>query len=208
MSVKTYSLKTDGNTKLSTNFTVKEFKCNDGSDTILIDIDNVTQLQKIRTHFGKAVNITSGYRTVSYNTKVGGASDSYHTKGQAADIVVSGVDALKVYLYADSIGLKGIIYYPNDKFCHIDTRATNYRAISVNKVCYAEPTNTLKRGCSGGSVRWMQYMLTYAGYKLTTDGIFGTGTETCVKTFQKKYGLTVDGMFGAKSRAKLKEVLM
>jgi hypothetical protein len=32
-----YSLAKDGNKKLSANFSVKEFKCNDGSDTILID---------------------------------------------------------------------------------------------------------------------------------------------------------------------------
>lgn len=33
MAVKAYSLKEHGNAKLSTNFTVKEFTCKDGSDT-------------------------------------------------------------------------------------------------------------------------------------------------------------------------------
>ena len=32
MSVKTYSLAKDGDTKLSENFTVQEFRCKDGSD--------------------------------------------------------------------------------------------------------------------------------------------------------------------------------
>lgn len=32
MSVKTYSKKTDGNTKLSANFRVREFACSDGGD--------------------------------------------------------------------------------------------------------------------------------------------------------------------------------
>ena len=35
--VKTYSVKTDGNMKLSTNFVVKEFQCKDGTDQVLID---------------------------------------------------------------------------------------------------------------------------------------------------------------------------
>jgi len=42
--VHTYSLAKDGQTKLSTNFSVKEFKCKDGSDTILIDDNLVAAL--------------------------------------------------------------------------------------------------------------------------------------------------------------------
>lgn len=208
MSVKTYSKKKDGNTKLSANFTVREFACSDGSDTVKIDLDNVAQLQKIRDHFGKSITITSGYRTAAYNVKIHGAKNSYHCKGQAADIVVSGISPLKVYLYADSIGVKGAIYYPNSRFCHIDTRPGRYRAITLDgKTFYAEPTTTLKQGSSGGSVKWLQLMLGYAGYKLTADGKYGPGTKLAVKDFQRKTGLTVDGIAGAKTIAKLKEVL-
>lgn len=209
MSIKTYSRKKDGAVKLSENFRVREFACSDGSDKVEIDLENVAKLQQIREHFGRAITITSGYRTVAYNTKIGGASKSYHTKGQAADIVVSGVDPLKVYLYADSIGVKGAIYYPNSKFCHIDTRPGRYRAITLDgKTFYAEPTTTLKQGSSGGSVKWLQLMLGYAGYKLTADGKFGAATKLAVKDFQRKTGLSIDGIFGSNTRAKLKEVLM
>ena len=211
MSIKTYSRKKDGAVKLSENFRVREFACNDGSVTVKIDLDNVKQLQKIRDHFGKSITITSGYRTAAYNAspKVGGAKNSYHVKGQAADIVVSGISPLKVYLYADSIGVKGAIYYPNSRFCHIDTRPGRYRAITLDgKTFYAEPTTTLKQGSSGGSVKWLQLMLGYAGYKLTADGKYGPGTKLAVKDFQRKCGLTVDGVAGTKTIAKLKEVLM
>ena len=51
-------------------------------------------------------------------------------------------------------------------------------------------------------------MLGFAGYKLTADGSYGPATQLAVKDFQRKSGLTVDGIFGAKTRAKLKEVLM
>lgn len=57
MGVKTYSVKTDGSKKLSENFKVSEFKCNDGSDKVLISDELVTLLQKIRDHFGAAVVI-------------------------------------------------------------------------------------------------------------------------------------------------------
>ncbi|WP_373723133.1 YcbK family protein [Bacteroides heparinolyticus] len=124
MAITTYSLATDGNTYLSTNFKVKEFKCNDGSDTILIDSDLVTYLQKIRNWAGKAVTINSGYRTASYNQSIGGATNSYHVKGQAADIVVSGKTPLEVARKAEELGMKGIIKYGS--FVHVDTRTTKY----------------------------------------------------------------------------------
>ena len=63
MAIKAYSLAKDGNKKLSANFAVKEFRCKDGTDPIFIDDVLVKLLQNIRNHFGKAVTITSAYRT-------------------------------------------------------------------------------------------------------------------------------------------------
>ena len=65
MAIKQYSLKTDGAKQLSPAFRVREFRCRDGTDTILIDEGLVVLLQCIREHFGKPVTITSGYRTAS-----------------------------------------------------------------------------------------------------------------------------------------------
>ncbi len=206
--IKTYSKKKNGSTKLTSNFRVREFACNDGSDTIKIDLDNVKNLQQIRNHFGKAVNINSGYRTVAYNKKVGGVSNSYHTKGQAADIVISGVNARKVAMYAENISCHGVIWYPVKKFTHVDTRSGTFHAICIGSTYYSEPTVTLKKGAKSSNVKWLQYMLNELGYALAVDGSFGSATETAVREFQKKYGLTVDGLFGIKSRTKLKEVLM
>lgn len=84
--VKTYSVKRQDNVKLSSNFTVKEFACKDGSDSVLIDSSLIEVLQKIREHFGKPVIINSAYRTPEHNRRVGGSSGSYHVKGMAADI--------------------------------------------------------------------------------------------------------------------------
>ena len=63
MAIKQYSLKKDGAAQLSPAFRVREFRCRDGTDTILIDEGLVVLLQCIREHFGKPVTITSGYRT-------------------------------------------------------------------------------------------------------------------------------------------------
>ena len=127
MAIKAYSKAKDGNNKVSTNFKVKEFACTDGSDPIFIDSELVTVLQKIRSHFGKSVTITSAYRTPGKNKAVGGETYSQHLYGKAADIKVSGVAPKKVAEYAETL-LKnkgGIGTYST--FVHIDVRATKSR---------------------------------------------------------------------------------
>ena len=124
--IKAYSLKKDGNVKLSTNFKVKEFACNDGTDPIFIDTDLVTVLQKIRTHFGKPVTITSAYRTPPHNKTCGGTTYSQHLYGRAADIKISGVTPKKVADYAETLLDNGGIGIYN-AFTHIDVRTTKSR---------------------------------------------------------------------------------
>lgn len=125
--IKAYSKAKDGNKKLSTNFKVREFACNDGSDPIFIDTDLVTVLQKIRDHFKKPITINSAYRTPAYNKKLGGAVYSQHLYGTASDISVSGVKPSEVADYAETLlkNTGGIGRYPT--FTHIDVRAIKSR---------------------------------------------------------------------------------
>jgi hypothetical protein len=81
-----YSLKKDGNKKLSAHFQVKEFACQDGSDTVFIARELPMICEYIRMRTGKAFTPNSAYRTPAYNKKVGGVDDSLHTHGAAADI--------------------------------------------------------------------------------------------------------------------------
>lgn len=121
--IKVYSKKSEGNFKLSTNFKVREFACSDGSDVVLIAPDLVKILQSVREHFGKPVNITSGYRTVSYNKTVkGSTNDSKHTFGIAADIKISGVAPKTIAAYIETLipNSGGIGTYKT--FVHVDTR--------------------------------------------------------------------------------------
>ncbi len=127
MAVCAYSKAKNGSEKLSANFKVKEFACKDGSDPIFISPKLVEVLQKIRTHFGKAVNINSAYRTATYNKKVGGATYSQHLYGTAADIRVTGVAPKKVATYVETLmpNTGGIGIYTN--FVHVDVRKTKSR---------------------------------------------------------------------------------
>lgn len=112
--------------KLSQHFKAKEFQSKDGSEYLLICKELVTTLEKIREHFEAPVKINSGYRTPSWNQKVNGASNSYHCKGMAADIVVKGHTSKEVAEYANSIMHQGgVIRYTT--FTHIDVREERYR---------------------------------------------------------------------------------
>ena len=223
--VKTYSLKTDKNKKLSTHFVVKEFASRDGADEVKIDTKLVDCLEKIRTHFNKPTTINSGYRTPEHNAKVGGVKDSYHVKGMAADICVQGVKSKDVALYAESLKIGGIGWYEKQNFVHIDTRSGSVRwkdngnnvvktfstvtpAQSPSTKCpYTEPKTDIQFGSNGNGVKWVQWYLNKAGEKLSVDGEFGALTKAAVLRFQKKQKLLVDGIVGAKTRAALKKLV-
>ena len=125
--VKVYSKAKEGNVKLSKNFTVKEFACSDGTDTVFISLALVNLLQKIRNHFGKAVIINSAYRTEAHNKSIGGATYSQHKYGLAADIHISGVTPKEIAAYVETLmpSSGGIGIYKS--FVHVDVRQVKSR---------------------------------------------------------------------------------
>lgn len=225
MAVKTYQ--ENSKVQLSKNFNSYEFRCGLGSpcscSTILIDDKLVEYLQKIREHFGKSITITSAYRCPSYNKSIGSGTGSYHTKGQAADIVVNGVSPREVAKYAESIGILGIGLYETSAdgyFVHIDTRTTKafwygqaqaYRSTfggststNNNSSTTSSPTSsgykTLSSGSCGNVVKELQEKLNSLGCSCgNADGDFGAKTANAVREFQRKNGLTVDGIAGPKT---------
>ena len=127
MAIKSYTKGTA--VQLSTNFKSTEFDCHGSGccSTTQIDEKLVQYLQQIRTHFGKSVNVSSGYRCTTHNKNIGGATGSKHSTGQAADIYINGVAPAEIAKYAESIGILGIGLYETDKdghFVHVDTRTT------------------------------------------------------------------------------------
>ena len=112
--------------KIKPHFKASEFQCKDKTEELLVSQDLLNILEEIRKHFDTPVIINSGYRTPSWNSKVGGTPNSYHCKGMAADIVVKGHSSREVAKYADSIMEQGgVIRYTN--FTHIDVREERYR---------------------------------------------------------------------------------
>ena len=89
----TYSFQKDGKTYLSPHFQVKEFRCKDGSDAIIINPQLINVLEALFIKLNaKAINITSGYRTDGWSEKIGGYAGDQHTQGNAVDITAKRQD--------------------------------------------------------------------------------------------------------------------
>lgn len=111
-------------TKLSANFSAKEFDCNCSKCLeTLIDLDHVAKLQQLREDLNSPIRITSAYRCESHNRNVGGSKNSQHKKGTATDIQVDDMSADEV---ADACEhFDGLGRY--DTFTHIDSRGSKAR---------------------------------------------------------------------------------
>lgn len=186
MAVKIY---TKGeSTKLSNNFSVAEFSChgNGCCSTTKIDDKLVEYLQKIRDHFGKPVTISSGHRCEKHNRSVGGATASRHVKGQAADIVVKGVEPAEVAKYAESMGVLGIGLYETARdgyFVHIDTRTT--------KSFWYGQAQAYRSTFGGASVKPATTPTASSDYTL----------KQFVQDVQRACGAGIDGIAGPKTLA-------
>lgn len=94
--------------KLTQNFTLNELVYSVTAETNKIDnrpsvpvISNLQALctnvlQPLRDALGCAIVITSGFRCAELNKRIGGAANSQHLYGQAADFVVNGMTPAQV----------------------------------------------------------------------------------------------------------------
>ena len=103
---------------LSENFTLAEFTESATATKHKIDntpskavIENLKALcanclQPLRNKLGKAIKVSSGYRSDALNKKVKGSKTSQHPKGEAADINVDGMTDRQLYDYILKSGVK------------------------------------------------------------------------------------------------------
>lgn len=59
-----------------------------------------------------------------------------------------------------------------------------------------EACPTVKKRAKGNITKLIQERLNSVGFNLSTDGMFGKGTEKAIKVFQKNRGLSQDGIVG------------
>jgi uncharacterized protein YcbK (DUF882 family) len=121
--------------QLTPNFRLKEFHSKDGAsmpyDVYLNIKELAKQLQHLRDINEKPITINSGYRSRELNRKVGGASNSYHMKGMAADFTIRGItpkqvrEIIEVQCDLGKMPCGGLGAYST--FTHYDIRKTKAR---------------------------------------------------------------------------------
>lgn len=89
------------------NFTEHEFKCSH-TGKCQMRTEFMELLQTIRHAYGKPMVITSGYRDKTHPIEAKKAAPGEHSYGLAADIAVSGVDAMDLIVLAYGLGIRRI----------------------------------------------------------------------------------------------------
>ncbi|MGM0409171.1 MAG: YcbK family protein [Bacillota bacterium] len=112
--------------KISQNFKLSEFESRDTKE-VKITKELIDRLEILRYKLGsQPLIINSGYRTPEHNKAVGGAPESKHMEGIAADVKkVKDYTIDEMAEIAEEIGFTGIGKY--NTFIHVDCRPYNAR---------------------------------------------------------------------------------
>jgi uncharacterized protein YcbK (DUF882 family) len=120
--------------KLTNNFNLNEFNKHNFplTETILRNIQELAKnLQVLRDEVKKPIKITSGFRDPSFNKKIGGATQSRHITGEAADLKIEGYTPKQVaaiiekLIAAGKMKQGGLGIYST--WIHYDVRGTKAR---------------------------------------------------------------------------------
>ena len=80
----------DSETQVRKNFKLKELANNKAENAVKLVVTEkmflfMDMMQELRDKIGKPINVSSWYRTKTYNKKIGGSSNSLHLDGLAVD---------------------------------------------------------------------------------------------------------------------------
>lgn len=132
MAIKTvYVSKLGRDFLISPHFKLREFQSKDGADKVLYSEELLAKLEELRAYLGgddvATVGIPSGYRSPAHNRAVGGASESRHTKGDAADVVCKQngkrISGKLICALCQTLGFKGVALNKGSGYSvHLDMR--------------------------------------------------------------------------------------
>jgi len=76
--------------QITPHFNIGEFKCSANGEVLINAevIAHIQRLEKFRVWYNRVMIVNSGYRTPEYNAAIGGAKESQHMLGLAADIAL------------------------------------------------------------------------------------------------------------------------
>ena len=135
--------------RLSNNFLLEEFVYSKSAIDNWIDnnpdqkaIENLELLcekilQPLREKLGVAILISSGYRCRELNSLIGGAVNSQHMEGKAADIIIPAKNLFEVFLQINNEFDYDQVICEMDKWIHVSYNGSSNR----NEALIAERVN-------------------------------------------------------------------
>lgn len=173
------------------NFSPTEFRCECGGKyctgyPTYMKPQQLTNLQSIRSHYGKPMTITSGMRCRKYNSVIGGSiANSKHLTGQATDFYMAGVTDT---LANRKSSIKWMKKLPNTTYIYgngINSNGASVKAPYMGNALHydsADATPSPKPEVK----------------KLTVDGIAGPETIRAAQTY---FGTVVDGYISGQNKS-------
>ncbi len=178
--------------------TVGEFRANSTSSILWTDKRTMDAWNNFRSYWGKPIYVGYAFKRI---WEGGHANTSQHYAGTAFDTGqnLSSTEREKLRTAASNSGYWGYVEPASiaPTWVHFDRR-------EGSPACSGVGYPLVKKGDKGVYVFVLQDALTRLGYTGSgLDGIFGSGTETAVKSFQTAKGLLSDGIVGCNTWNKL-----
>jgi len=103
------------------NFSPYEMMCK-GTGRVHVCVELMDKLQALRDRIGKPIVVLSGFRSPEHNAIIGGAPQSMHLQGEAADISMANHNPISFFATAKELGFLGFGFYPfgAGNFMHLD----------------------------------------------------------------------------------------
>jgi hypothetical protein len=89
----------------------------------------IAALEWVRRDWGQPMTVTSGFRCAKHNAEVGGAPNSAHLTGDAADISDAG-GAIRAWMTEDMLAIYGLWaedYWASPGWIHLQIRPAYHR---------------------------------------------------------------------------------
>lgn len=101
-------------------FKKDEFRCKCGCGLDSMEEKLIRTADKVREHFNRPMQVTSGRRCTKHNARVGGVSNSRHLSGKAMDFCVVGKTAIQVLDYVKKLPEIRYAYAIDGTYVHMD----------------------------------------------------------------------------------------
>lgn len=170
--------------------TVKEFRGSSDSSLLWTDKRFIETWNSFRSYYGSTIPVGFAFKRI---WEGGHGNQSQHYAGGAFDVGQKLTQAQRNNIWKKAKSFGGWSYVEpiemTPTWVHFDKR--------LGPPACASGFPMVRRGSKGVYVMILQDALNALGYRTNgLDGIFGSGTDRAVKSFQKDNYLTADGIVG------------